>query len=72
MLIALDPSGEKGLILGTMTTYYVIPCGAEKQDKAAPARDLYTGSMFKHTLAAALAQGDRVLVMSAKHGAGRT
>ncbi len=49
--------------------FYIIPCGAEKQTTPAVARDLYTGSMFKHTLAAALAQGGgTVLVLSAKYG----
>jgi hypothetical protein len=51
---------------------YVIPCGGTKTDHAAPARDLYTGSMFRHTLNAALAMADgddaRVLILSARHG----
>lgn len=51
-----------------MTAFFVIPCGAEKRSHAAPARELYTGSMFKHTLAAALDQDACVLVLSAKHG----
>jgi len=50
----------------------IIPCGAAKLDRPAPARDLYTGAMFKHTLAAALAEaqavGGRVLVLSALYG----
>lgn len=53
-----------------MTTY-VIPCGAGKADTARAARDLYTGSMFSHTLAAAEAlaePGDRILVLSARYG----
>jgi hypothetical protein len=50
----------------------VIPCGAGKLDHAAPARDLYTGQMFRHTLAAAQAEADaisgRVLILSARYG----
>lgn len=57
---------------------YVIPCGGAKLDRAAPARELYTGSMFRHTLehatrCAALDEQAglgpaRVLILSAKHG----
>jgi hypothetical protein len=56
---------------------YVIPCSARKAAAAAPARDLYTGAMFRHSLAAAeaLARWDRaqghearILVLSALHG----
>lgn len=61
-----------------MTIYYVIPCGGDKAAAAAPARELYTGSFFQHTLAAAEAEAaaterdlgiaSRVLILSAKHG----
>jgi hypothetical protein len=51
---------------------YVIPCGGAKTDRPVPARDLYTGSMFRHTLNAALAMADgddaQVLILSAEHG----
>lgn len=56
---------------------YVIPCGADKEDHPAPARDLYTGAMFRHTLTAALAAVDahhqdgetaQVLILSARYG----
>lgn len=57
---------------------YVIPCGGAKLDHAAPARQLYVGQMFRHTLTSveALAAGDeaaglgpvRVLILSARHG----
>lgn len=53
---------------------YVIPCGAGKLDHPAPARDLYTGSMFRHTLHSALTcasmddQPARVLILSARYG----
>lgn len=48
----------------------VIPCGAGKQDTAAPAAELYTGSMFTLALAAARALVDdqHILVLSALHG----
>lgn len=57
---------------------YVIPCGGAKADHPAQARDLYVGSMFRHTLAAAermvaldVAEGRgpaRVLILSARYG----
>lgn len=57
---------------------YVIPCGGAKLDHAAPARDLYTGQMFRHTLENAertaqldteeLGRPARVLILSAKYG----
>ncbi len=54
-----------------MTTY-VIPCCGDKLDTPAVARDFYTGSMFRHSLAAAeaLAADDPgpILVLSAHYG----
>lgn len=58
---------------------YVVPCGAKKLDRAAPACDLYVGTMFRHTYdnavrCAALdvkegaAPAARVLILSAKYG----
>lgn len=58
---------------------YVIPCGGEKLPVGAKARDLYTGQMFRHTLAAAVenarldveggyASATRVLILSARYG----
>lgn len=51
---------------------YVVPCGAAKLDHAAPARELYTGSHFRNTLAAAeqlAAEEDgTVLILSALYG----
>ena len=58
---------------------YVIPCSGQKLDHAAPARDLYTGSMFRNTLAAAeheaaeavacgAATEVRILILSARYG----
>jgi len=46
----------------------VIPCGGAKLDNLAPARELYTGSMFKDALRTAELIGNRVLILSAKHG----
>jgi hypothetical protein len=61
-----------------MTMYYVIPCSGAKLQQVAPARDLYQGTMFHHTLTAAeqtaaadraeLGLQTRILVLSAKHG----
>ncbi|WBB94101.1 DUF6884 domain-containing protein [Verrucosispora sp. WMMC514] len=57
---------------------YVVPCGGAKLPHPAPARDLYVGSLFRHTLAAAeqsaRLDGEaaglpaRVLILSALHG----
>lgn len=57
---------------------YVIPCGGAKLDHAAPARDLYVGQMFRHTLgnverlvALDVEEGRgpaRVLILSARYG----
>jgi hypothetical protein len=48
----------------------VIPCGAGKQDTAAPAAELYTGSMFTLALTAArtLVDDSHILILSARHG----
>lgn len=50
----------------------MIPCSAGKLDEPTRAVELYTGSMFRHTLAAAQAAvqrgGGEVLILSAKHG----
>jgi|tagenome__1003787_1003787.scaffolds.fasta_scaffold17785373_1 hypothetical protein len=55
---------------GTFTV--VIPCAAQKRDGVHPARDLYTSSNFRNTLAAAEAlagtEGGRVLILSALYG----
>lgn len=51
---------------------YLIPCGGAKLTQPAPARDLYTGQMFRHTITAAQAaigaDDARVLILSAEHG----
>jgi hypothetical protein len=58
--------------------HFVIPCGAEKAEAPAPARELYLGQAFRLALAAAEAEAAaterdlgtpaRVLILSAKHG----
>lgn len=58
--------------------WMVVPCGGSKIDTAAPARDLYTGSLFRHQLASAereaaftaaeLGVECEVLILSALHG----
>lgn len=51
---------------------YVIPCSGAKLGHAAPARELYTGSMFRYALGktsqAAELTGGRVLILSARYG----
>jgi hypothetical protein len=57
---------------------YVVPCGGQKLDRPAPARDLYVGQMFRHTLENAersarldteqLGVPARVLILSGKYG----
>ncbi|MCX5066736.1 hypothetical protein OOJ91_12855 [Micromonospora lupini] len=57
---------------------YVVPCGGQKLDRRAPARDLYVGSLFRHTFENAersarldteeLGRPARVLILSAMHG----
>lgn len=46
----------------------VVGCGAEKLEHAAPARELYTGQLFRKSLAYAEARCDRVWIVSAKGG----
>lgn len=75
MTVALEPRARAQLYPGIT---YVIPCGKEKLDRPATARDLYIGRMFRHALSSAerSAQRDgamhgctaRVLVLSGRHG----
>lgn len=52
-----------------LPTVVVIPCSGEKAPEPMPAQDLYTGSMFRHTLTAAKAEGfGTILILSALHG----
>ena len=48
----------------------VIPCGASKLPTAAPAAELYTGSMFQDALRTArtMTTDDNIRILSAKHG----
>lgn len=49
----------------------VVPCGSAKQDRPAPAAELYVGPLFRSAFAAAerlAADGARVLILSARHG----
>ncbi|MGK5677619.1 DUF7221 family queuine tRNA-ribosyltransferase-like protein [Actinoplanes sp. URMC 104] len=56
---------------------FVIPCGGQKLDRPAPARELYRGQMFRQTLDSAIAAAAdyeqegvpaRVLILSGLHG----
>lgn len=46
----------------------IVACSAAKASHAAPAADLYQGSLFAMNLAAARAESDRVFILSARHG----
>ncbi|HEX5750038.1 MAG TPA: hypothetical protein VFZ09_27660 [Archangium sp.] len=49
--------------------YALVGCGKEKLDRAAPARDLYTGPLFRAALEVAEAEfGADVWILSAKYG----
>lgn len=64
ILAQLDPPplvAERDLLV-------VIPCAGRKLNRAAPARDLYTGPLFRSALAAAEAIGDHIVILSALHG----
>lgn len=52
-----------------MKTIALLGCGKAKLDRAAPARELYTGSLFRASLAACLALDvDATYIVSARHG----
>lgn len=51
-----------------MTPVVLIGCSASKLDRAAPARELYTGRVFKASVAYAEATGAKWCVLSALHG----
>lgn len=52
-----------------MTVWALIPCSASKQKAACPAREMYSPSQqFSGAWAAAMAAGQRPLILSAKHG----
>lgn len=48
--------------------FAILACSASKAATALPARELYTGALFRQSLALAELQADRVLILSAKHG----
>lgn len=50
--------------------FVVIPCGGSKLETAAPAAELYTGSMFKDALntARTMTTDDNIRILSALHG----
>ena len=54
----------------TSQPWVIIPCSGSKLDRPAPADELYTGSMFKLTLRAALSitSPERVRVLSGLYG----
>lgn len=51
-----------------MSTVGLVACGKRKQPTAAPAQDLYTGSLFRKASAYARATYDQWFILSAKHG----
>lgn len=51
-----------------MTPVVLIGCSATKLERAAPARDLYTGRVFRESVKYAEAIGARWFVLSALHG----
>jgi len=53
----------------TSKTFVLVSCGSKKLSQSAPARDLYTGDLFKKSRAFAEQQpGASWFVLSAKHG----
>lgn len=52
----------------SLTRIGLVGCGAKKLDRAAPARDLYTGALFRKAAAHAEVTCDRWFILSAKHG----
>ncbi len=51
-----------------MTTLYLVGCGKAKLDRPAPARELYTGSLFRAARAYVEALGAPWQVLSARYG----
>ena len=51
-----------------LTTIALISCSKSKLDKRAPARELYTGTLFKKAVAWAERHGYEWYVISALHG----
>ncbi len=51
-----------------MKTIVLVGCGKEKLDRAAKAKNLYTGPLFRKARAYAEQFGDEWYILSAKHG----
>ena len=51
-----------------MKTLVIISCGKKKADRQLQAKNLYTGNLFQRQLAWAQRFGDRIQILSAKHG----
>ncbi|MBH23343.1 MAG: hypothetical protein CMH57_02545 [Myxococcales bacterium] len=51
-----------------MKAITLIGCGKAKREEAAPARDLYTGNLFRARLRYAAWKGDPYYIISARHG----
>lgn len=54
--------------LGRPPRIALVGCGAAKLDHPAPARELYTGDLFRKSIAYAEGRADRVLVLSGRWG----
>jgi hypothetical protein len=69
---ALDVAQEFNRPRQSTWTVCLVGCGGQKLDHAAPARDLYTGPLFRSSLRCAMRplgfEFDRVYIASAKHG----
>jgi len=52
-----------------MATIILVSCGASKNTNPSPARELYTGALFRNSLAyAEKLGGDKIFILSALHG----
>lgn len=54
--------------LGRPVRIYVVGCGKKKLDRPAPARELYTGGLFRASLRCAEAAADELHILSALYG----
>ncbi len=61
------PDGRRSTCEGQTITVALVSCGKSKQDQPAPAKDLYTGDLFRKSRAYAEVIADRWYVLSAKH-----
>lgn len=51
-----------------MATVYLVACANKKQNKPAPAKNLYISDLFQKSAALARREGDRWYILSAKYG----